>query len=166
MKYNTKGGLFMIGFIKNLFTIKGYSIEEEDLSFLNEEVEEEKVEFTGHPEIEHIINMLKEKEFNVTKDDFSLDDEDEELEKILHFSFMSIDGSTAYADDYSYSINDENAIPISYDSYLTQVQLLVNPREGKYIIKEKGFTKLALKETNYDEIIKLISEDYWETSSF
>ena len=110
--------------------------------------------------------MLKEKEFNVINDNFSLDDEDEELEKILHFSFMSIDGSTAYADDYSYSINDDNAIPISYDSYLTQVQLLVNPREGKYLIKEKGFTKLALKETNYDEIIKLISEDYWETSSF
>lgn len=158
----------MIGlnFIKNLFTIRAYALEEEDMTFLNEEIEEEKIEVKTNPDIEKFINMLKEKEFTVISDDLSLDENDEDLEKILHFSFMSIDGSTAYADDYSYSKNDENAMPISYDNYLTKVQFLFNSNKNKYVIKETGFTKVAFKEVTCEEIIDLINNDYWEQSSF
>lgn len=158
----------MVGFIKNLFTIKAYALEEEedfiDLVEKSEEVEEKELKL--NPQELNIINMLENKDFTVTKDGKELDESDENLEKICHFSFMSIEGSTAYADDYDYSSQDKNSIPMCYENYLTSVEILFNDMEDIYIIKEGGFTSNSLRKLHYQELIELIDDDVWETASF
>lgn len=151
-------------FIKSLFEIRAYSIEDESSII---KIEEEEDNIKENVKVKEIYKALKKNGFdNVIIDNNELDDESDELEKLIHFSFMSLDGSSAYASDYKHSRENEDEIPITYDGYMTTIQLLINNQTDKLFLKENGFTKNPFKEVTYEALIQMINDEYWKISSF